>query len=82
MPKVVHLKPIYFRCMAAIMDYYKEHQGYPSVRELRDTLNLSSTSLVEHRIRMLERKGAIKVVPFASRAMKITCDIIVLDIDW
>lgn len=82
MAKVVHLKPIYFRTFAAIQDYHKLHKGYPNVRELRDILNLSSTSLVEYRIRMLERKGAIKVVPYASRAMSITCDIIVLDIDW
>lgn len=78
--KVIHLKPMYFRCMAAILDYQKEHQGYPSIRELQSILNLSSTSVVEWRMRYLERKGVLKVI--GTRAMKITCDMIVLDIDY
>ena len=45
-----------WRC---IYKYEKEHQRPPTVREIREECNISSTSLVDYHLRQLEQKGFI-----------------------
>lgn len=79
---VVHLKPIYFRTMAVIFDYHKHHGMNSSYKEIADLLGLHSTSPIHNRLSTLQHLGAIQLPAGNSRAMTITCDMIVLDIPY
>lgn len=46
--------------LAAIVAYWREHAKPPSIRELCDTLGISSTNGLTTQLRLLERKGAVE----------------------
>ncbi len=56
-----------------IVDYKREHDGVaPSVREIRNSVGLASTSTVIRHLRMLEKAGRIILNNYgASRSIQI-----------
>jgi repressor LexA len=56
----------------AIVNYQIEHDGRsPSLRELQEELDLSSTSSVFHHICTLEKAGYITCEPFRARSIRL-----------
>ncbi len=54
-----------------IGDYWRQHRRAPTVREIQEGLNLSSTSVVNHHLEALARKGYIERDPGISRGVKV-----------
>ncbi len=48
---------------AAVIRHWREHGYGPSRRDLQAACSISSTSVVEHNLRALERAGFIKMEP-------------------
>lgn len=56
--------------MYDLIKYYIKKEGYaPSIRELGELLELKSTQTVHSRLKILENKGIIKIVPNISRGI-------------
>ena len=56
----------------AILDYQIEHEGRsPSLRELRDALDVTSVATVFAHLCNLEKKGFITSEPFAHRSVRL-----------
>lgn len=52
-------------------DYWRQHQRAPTVREIQEGLHLSSTSVVNHHLEALDRKGFIVRDRGVSRGIKV-----------
>lgn len=55
-----------------IRSYHEEHQFMPAVREIQSACDLSSTSVVDYNLRILQREGAIRRSPDISRGLELT----------
>lgn len=54
-----------------LIQFFKENGYAPSIREICDGVNLSSTSSVYSHLMTLERMGKINIEPNKTRAIKI-----------
>jgi repressor LexA len=54
-----------------VQGYVEENRFAPSVRDIQDGLDLSSTSVVHHRLGILERKGYIERERFQARSIRL-----------
>ena len=57
--------------LAYIKGYWKEHGFAPSVREIMNDLEISSTSVVVYRLELLEKYGQIKRTKNISRSIVV-----------
>jgi repressor LexA len=55
-----------------IREFIDEHDYPPSIREIQDACSISSTSVVDYNLRILEKKGYIRRDREVSRAIEIT----------
>lgn len=55
-----------------IRDFIDEHDYPPSIRQIQDACGISSTSVVDYNLRILERMGYIKRDREVSRAIEVT----------
>jgi repressor LexA len=58
-------------CFDAVLAHHKKTGAMPSMEELRVVLGLASKSGVSRLLKRLEKRGAIKRVPRAARAIII-----------
>ena len=54
-----------------IRDYLQEHSYPPSVRDIQTGCSISSTSVVDYNLRILQREGYIRRSPEVSRGMEL-----------
>ena len=54
-----------------IRDYHADHSYMPSIREIQLGCGISSTSVVDYNLRLLERDGHLKRSPDISRAIEL-----------
>ncbi|MBC7262987.1 MAG: repressor LexA [Chloroflexi bacterium] len=54
------LSPRQKRILDFLFEYAKEHEFPPTIREIAEALDISSTSVVKHHLDTLERKGYIE----------------------
>ena len=54
-----------------IREYRDDHSYMPSIREMQAACNISSTSVVDYNLRLLERDGYIRRSPDISRAIEV-----------
>ena len=66
------LSPRQTEIMAFIRAYHSEHQYMPSVREIQAACEISSTSVVDYNLRILQREGVIRRAPDISRGLELT----------
>ncbi len=55
-----------------IRSYHDEHQFMPAVREIQSACDISSTSVVDYNLRILQREGAVRRSPDISRGLELT----------
>ena len=55
-----------------IIDFYAKHHYGPTFREAVTDLGWSTTSLVDHHVTQLERRGLVERVPNHPRSLKPT----------
>ncbi len=55
-----------------IRDFIDEHDYPPSIRQIQDACAISSTSVVDYNLRILEKKAYIRLDREVSRAIEIT----------
>jgi len=55
-----------------IKEYIDEHGYAPSIREMRDSVGISSTSVVVHYLNVLSKNGFIKREERKARAIVVT----------
>jgi len=62
----------------AILDYIQRHiesHGWPpTIREMRDGLQMSSTSVVAYHLNRLAKYGLVKLTPQVARGIKLQGD--------
>lgn len=58
--------------LAFIRAYHAEHQYMPSVREIQAACDISSTSVVDYNLRILQREGVVRRAPDISRGLELT----------
>ncbi len=66
------LSPRQAEILAFIREYHAEHQYMPSVREIQAACDISSTSVVDYNLRILQREGQVRRAPDISRGLEIT----------
>ena len=54
-----------------IRAYHAEHRFMPSVRDIQEACNISSTSVVDYNLRILSRDGYIRRAPDISRGIEL-----------
>ncbi len=54
-----------------IRAYHEEHRFMPSVREIQTACDISSTSVVDYNLRILQREGQIRRSPDISRGLEL-----------
>ena len=54
-----------------IREYHEEHRFMPSVREIQSACDISSTSVVDYNLRILQREGHIRRSPDISRGLEL-----------
>ena len=59
------------RILDCIRDFIEEHDYPPSIRQIQDTCDISSTSVVDYNLRILERQGHIRRDREVSRAIEV-----------
>lgn len=59
------------RILSFIRAYQLGHDNSPSVREIQQALNISSTSVVDYNLKKLAREGFIKHTPKRSRSIRL-----------
>lgn len=58
--------------MAYIVDYKAIHDGVPpSIRDIMEELDLSSTSVARYYMSNLERRGKIEITPRVARGIRV-----------
>jgi repressor LexA len=60
--------------MAFIREYHLDHAYAPSVRDIQSGCSLSSTSVVDYNLQILQREGYIRRSPDVSRGLEILGD--------
>src|SRR5438128_8428945 len=61
------------RQMLVFIREFVEHHGYPpSIREIGDRVGISSTSVVDYNLRVLERDGYLRRDREVSRGLELT----------
>jgi SOS-response transcriptional repressor LexA len=58
----------------AIIGYLREHDGYPSFRELMDIMEISSTNAIGEHLNALAKKGYLERSCYESRSIRVLCD--------
>lgn len=59
------------RILDFLRAYHEEHRFMPSVREIQAACGISSTSVVDYNLRLLERDGFVRRSPDISRAIEL-----------
>src|SRR3990170_6914685 len=59
------------RILEYIRDFIDEHDYPPSIRQIQETCGISSTSVVDYNLRILERLGLIRRDREVSRAIEL-----------
>lgn len=59
-----------YKIYKAIVDYFKEYGFAPSVRELAERTNYSSTNVYQH-LKQIEKEGWIEITFKSARAIKV-----------
>src|SRR3989304_2555642 len=59
------------RILEYIRDFIDEHDYPPSIRQIQETCGISSTSVVDYNLRILERLGYIRRDREVSRAIEL-----------
>lgn len=57
-----------------IIDYLREHDGYPSFREMMEMLEVGSTNAIQAHLQALQRKGRVALAPYESRSLRVLAD--------
>ncbi len=65
------LSPRQERMLAFIHEYHDDHSYMPSVREIQSACDISSTSVVDYNLRLLERDGHVRRSPDISRGLEL-----------
>jgi repressor LexA len=60
------------RILRFLEEYIRENSYPPSIREIQSALDLSSTSVVDYNLNLLERRGLIERERRASRSIRLT----------
>src|SRR5262249_51248402 len=60
------------RIFEYIRDFIDEHDYPPSIRQIQESCSISSTSVVDYNLRILERMGYIRRDREVSRAIEVT----------
>ncbi len=63
------------RILDFLCEYHADRSYMPSIREIQAGCGISSTSVVDYNLRLLERDGHIRRSPDISRAIEIVSDI-------
>ncbi|MEA3344882.1 MAG: transcriptional repressor LexA [Chloroflexota bacterium] len=57
----------------AFVGKYRDERGYPpTIREIQEELDISSTSVVDYHLKVLQREGYLERDPSVSRGMRLT----------
>jgi repressor LexA len=59
------------RILDYIRDFIEEHDYPPSIRQIQDACDISSTSVVDYNLRILEKQGQIRRDREVSRAIEV-----------
>ncbi|HEU4760146.1 MAG TPA: repressor LexA, partial [Dehalococcoidia bacterium] len=59
------------RILDYIRDFLEEHDYPPSIRQIQEACDISSTSVVDYNLRILERLGHIRRDREVSRAIEL-----------
>ena len=59
------------RILNYIRDFIEEHDYPPSIRQIQDACDISSTSVVDYNLRILEKQGQIRRDREVSRAIEV-----------
>ena len=59
------------RILDYIRDFIEEHDYPPSIRQIQQACEISSTSVVDYNLRILERQGHIRRDREVSRAIEV-----------
>ena len=65
------LSPRQARILEFISDYRRTHSYPPSVRDIQAGCSVSSTSVVDYNLRILQREGYIRRAPDVSRGLEL-----------
>ena len=57
--------------LAFVRGYHADHSYMPSVREIQAACDISSTSVVDYNLRLLERDGYVRRAPDISRGLEL-----------
>lgn len=60
------------RMLQFLEDFIRENGYPPTIREIQAALNISSTSVVDYNLTLLEKRGLIERQPRASRSITLT----------
>ena len=72
MASEVRLLPRTKVILKTIRDFMQEHQMPPTLREIQTAAGISSTSLVDYHLVILEREGYLERMPGVSRGITLT----------
>ena len=73
------------KIISFIQDYYNEYGISPTVREIQNGCNITSTSVVDYNLKALKNKGYLDKRPDISRAIKLNNvddNIMINDTHW
>ena len=59
------------RILGFIQEFYEEHSYPPTIRDIQQACNISSTSVVDYNLRILEREGHIRRDREVSRGIEV-----------
>ena len=65
---LIPLTPVQLHMYKQIHSAYKKDKVVPTVRELMKKLNYQSTGSVHNMLRVLQRKGYVKIIDYKARA--------------
>ncbi|HZP25487.1 MAG TPA: transcriptional repressor LexA [Dehalococcoidia bacterium] len=66
------LSPKQHRILGAIRDFVDKHDYPPSIRQIQEACGISSTSVVDYNLRILEKQGLIRRDREVSRGIELT----------
>ena len=67
---VTSLSPRQQQILDFVREYHADHSYMPSVREIQTACEISSTSVVDYNLRILEREGIVLRSPDISRGLE------------
>ena len=71
MPSAKKLSTRQQRMLEFLRDFLRDHQYPPTVREIQDACGVSSTSVVDYNLHILQREGHIRRSPEISRGIEL-----------